>query len=55
MQRMSMKRGDDKRKAYFLMKGMLKSLQIFLARLSFISECLGTADLLLNPGFCHHE
>jgi hypothetical protein len=32
-----------------------KSLQIFFAKLLFISVCLGTDDLLFCSGFDHHE
>ena len=35
--------------------GMSKSLQIFLARRSSISECRGTDDLLFFVGLPHHE
>jgi hypothetical protein len=35
--------------------GMSKSLQIFLARRSSISECRGTDDLLFFAGLPHHE
>ncbi len=35
--------------------GIPNSLQIFLTKVSVISECLGTAVLLLSLGLCHHE
>jgi hypothetical protein len=39
----------------YLIEGIPRSLQIFFARISLISECLGIADLLLSSGLCHHE
>ncbi len=35
--------------------GIPKSLQIFFAKLLFISVCLGTEDLLFCSGLDHHE
>jgi len=37
------------------MGGTPRSLQILLARISTISLCLGTADLLFNDGLYHQE
>ena len=32
-----------------------RSLHIFFAKISLISECLGIADRLFRAGLCHHE
>ncbi len=45
--------GNDGR-SYFI-GGIPRSLHILFARMSLISECLGTADLLFNSPLYHHE
>lgn len=40
---------------FYFMGGMPRSLQIFFAKKSLISLCLGIADLLFKAGLCHHE
>ena len=46
--------GEMERTVYFT-GGTPRSLQIFLARISTISLCLGTADLLFKDGLYHQE
>jgi hypothetical protein len=40
---------------FYLIAGIPRSLQIFFARRSLISVCLGTEDRLFKSGFHHHE
>ena len=40
---------------HILTGGMPRSLQILIARILLISECLGIADLLLRLGLYHQE
>jgi hypothetical protein len=40
---------------FYLIFGTPRSLQIFLAKSSSISLCLGTAERLFWLGWCHHE
>jgi len=40
---------------FYFIGGTAKSLQILLAMMLLISECLGIEDLLFNFGLCHQE
>ncbi len=45
----------DGHSGVYLTDGIPRSLQIFFARTSLISLCLGTADRRFIVGFCHQE
>ena len=47
--------GEKSTLFYYFIGGIPRSLQIFFARMSLISVCLGTEERLFNSGFHHHE